>query len=411
MKGKSALMAGVAIVALTAMGQAGFAGNTAATAAAAGTDQSGPTTAELLERVEALESELQDSEVRNAADHDKVDAWKPMTGWWDSTSISGRMYYDITNISQKSNKVESTSNGTSFDIKRFYLGVDHKFDDTFSANLTTDFTYDSTAGATQLYLKKAYLQAKLDDAFIVRVGSADMAWIPYAEGVAGYRYVENPLIDRVKFGNSADWGIHMLGKFGGGLFSYQVSVVSGAGYKKTVRTEDPDIEGRLSFEYEGLSLAVGGYTGKLGVQHGTRDYHTAQRFNAIAAYKIDGLNVGIEYFTASNYTQVTSTTSTHANGYSPFVSYQFDPQWSVFGRYDHVTPYNDPTRKDFENNYFNVGISYTPAKIVDIALVYKYDEGKNGYLKDSNGTIGGSAFAKGNNGAYNEIGIWGQLRW
>ena len=68
-----------------------------------------------------------------------------MTGWWDNTSISGRMYYDLSNISNKNNGTASTSNGTSFDIKRFYLGVDHKFDETYSANLTTDFTYASLA--------------------------------------------------------------------------------------------------------------------------------------------------------------------------------------------------------------------------------------------------------------------------
>ena len=31
------------------------------------------------------------------------------------------------------------------------------------------------------------------------------------EGVYGYRYVENTLVDRIKFGNSADWGVHVLG--------------------------------------------------------------------------------------------------------------------------------------------------------------------------------------------------------
>ncbi len=69
------------------------------------------------------------------------------------------------------------------------------------------------------------------------------------------------------------------------------------------------------------------------------------------------------------------------------------------------------TLKPFHNDYYNIGISYSPAKIVDFALVYKHDAGSNGDFGDQNGTIGGSAFAAGNNGAYNEIGLWGQLRW
>ena len=32
-------------------------------------------------------------------------------------------------------------------------------------------------------------------------------------------------------------------------------------------------------------------------------------------------------------------------------------------------------------------------------------------FSDSNGTIGGTAFAAGNGGNYNEIGLFGQLRW
>lgn len=429
MKGKSALMAGAAAVALVATAQAGYAGkgnsdgmsNSRPAAATVSQEQYD----QLSQRMDSIESELQASEIREAADHDKVSAWKPVSGWWDNTSVSGRMYYDITNVNNKHTygglTYTDTGNGTSFDIKRFYVGIDHTFDKTFSANVTTDFLYDSGAGATQVYLKKAYLQAKFDDAFIVRVGSADLAWVPFAEDVYGYRYVENTLIDRVKSGTSADWGVHFLGKFAGGMFGYQLSVVNGTGYKKpgfiglTNRTNGVDFEGRINFNYEGFQLAVGGYDGKLGAAHGATTYHTAQRFDALAAYTANNVRIGVEYFAGSNYTQVTSSTASHAYGYSPFASWQFDPQWSVFGRYDYVKPYSDTNRAAFHNDYYNIGISYSPAKIVDFALVYKHDAGTNGAFGDQNGTIGGTTsitpFAAGNSGTYNEIGLWGQLRW
>ncbi len=425
MKGKSALMAGAAAFALVATAQAGYAGKHNSD----GTSSSTPATVsqeqydQLSQRLDAVEAELQQSEVRAAGDHDKVSSWKPVGGWWDNTSISGRMYFDITNVNNKNNGVASTGNGTSFDIKRFYLGVDHKFNDTFSANLTTDFTYDSGAGATQIYIKKAYLQAKYDDRLIVRVGSADLPWVPYVEDTYGYRYVENVLLDRVKFGTSADWGVHVLGKFYDGLLAYQFSVVNGSGYKKpgfvglVNRTNQVDVEGRVSLNYEGFQLAVGGYDGKLGAAHGTAR-QTASRFDALAAYTANGLRVGVEYFAASNYSYgggtSSATTTTSGYGYSPFASYQFDPEWSVFGRYDYVRPYNDAaltTLKAFHNNYFDVGVEYTPVKIVNLALVYKHDAGSNGFIGDQNGTIGGSAYATGNNGTYSEIGLWGQLRW
>ena len=45
-------------------------------------------------------------------------------------------------------------------------------------------------------------------------------------------------------------------------------------------------------------------------------------------------------------------------------------------------------------------------QIVDLALVYKRDEVTNGSLSTSNGVIGGV-----NKGTYDEIGLFGQLRW
>ncbi|MEI9965557.1 MAG: hypothetical protein WDM92_13700 [Caulobacteraceae bacterium] len=223
---------------------------------------------------------------------------KPKPGWEGSTSVSGRMYADVTNIDQKINGARppaaSNYNGTNFDIKRFYIGVDHKFNDTFSANVTTDFTYDGSVGATQLYLKKAYLQAKLNPALIVRLGSADMPWIPFVEDIYGYRYVENTLIDRTKFGTSADWGVHALGSMpvGGVTVSYALSAVNGSGYKKPslgvgtgVRTDAIDVEGRLSASMDNFTAAVGGYTGKLGKDvQGVPTYHQAERFDALLAY-------------------------------------------------------------------------------------------------------------------------------
>jgi hypothetical protein len=421
MKGKSALLAGVAAIALVASVQAGYAAKKSSDATSAPAPAQAQTDTryeELSQRIDALEEELQQAEMRSATDHEKVSSWKSASGWWDNTSISGRMYYDITYVSNKRNHASSNNDGTSFDIKRFYIGIDHKFNDIFSADVTTDFTYDSTAGASQLYLKKAYLEAKLDPAFVVRIGATDLPWVPFAEGVYGYRHIENTIADRTKFGTSSDWGVHFLGKLPGDIFSYQLSVISGVGYKKagstSFRSEHPDVEGRISGEYAGFTLAVGGYWGNLGAQKGDTKYNDATRFDALAAYKYEGLKVGVEYFVASNYNlsnYIKANLSSHATGVSPFASYQFDPQWSVFGRYDYVKPYSEAGKSGFHNDYFNVGIQYSPTKIVDFALVYKNDAGLGGNFGDANGTIGGTAFAAGNSGQYNEIGLFGQVRW
>ena len=332
---------------------------------------------------------------------------KPKKSWSDDTVVSGRMYYDLSNVEQKSNGVKTTPTGTGFDIKRFYIGVDHKFNDVFSANVTTDFQYSSALSATELYIKKAYLQAKVSDALVVKLGSADLPWVPFVEDLYGYRYVENTLIDRTKFGTSADWGVHASGKFMDGKINYAVSVIDGAGYKAPLRSKGMDIEGRLSVvPIDHLTLAVGGYSGKLGkdTEGAVNVYHTANRFDALAAYTTKQYRIGVEYFSSEDWNNVTTTTSDKADGYSAFGSYSFTDQISAFGRYDYVKPNKDTadTKKD---NYYNIGLTYSPAKIVDFSLVYKRDSIENGTLATSNGTIGGT-----DKGTYDEVGLFGQFR-
>jgi hypothetical protein len=342
-----------------------------------------------------------------------ADLPKPKPSWADSTVVSGRMYFDLSNINPKTRATAAggdqkvAPSGTGFDIKRFYLGVDHKFNDTYSANITTDVQYSSAIGATELYIKKAYLQASYDEAFNVRLGSTDLPWIPFVEDLYGYRFVENTLIDRTKYGTSADWGVHVYGKLGP-IVSYQVSVVDGAGYKAPLRSKTMDVEGRVSAKYQDFTVAVGGYTGKLGkdVQSAAPSTrHTASRFDAIAAYTHGPVRAGVEYFAAKNWNNVTTAATDKAEGWSGFASYAFTPQWSVFGRYDWVKP-NKTTADNRKDNYFNFGLNYEPVKIVDLALVYKRDKVDNGTLSTSNGVIGGAI-----DGAYDEFGLFGQLRW
>jgi hypothetical protein len=366
-----------------------------------------------LDSLKAEDAATKDAVAREAKERMTADnaaasapAPKPPTGWWNNTVISGRMYYNITDSEHKVNGVDQTDNGVGFDIKRLYIGIDHKFDSIFSANVTTDFQYDGGAGATQIYIKKAYLEAKLDPALTIRLGSADLPWIPFVEGVYNYRHLENTLIDRTKFGTSADWGVHALGSFANGLISYDVAAVDGSGYKHPLRTNTVDLEGRVNLNYQGFVAALGGYEGKLGKDiEGSTTYHTAERLDALLAYVGHGIRVGAEYFNATAWSDVTAVTSKRSNGYSVFASYDIMPKWNVFGRYDWVKPNSNraPTLKD---DYFNVGITYSPAKIVDFSLAYKREKVVNGTISTSNGTIGGST-----NGTYDEVGIWGQVRY
>jgi hypothetical protein len=346
---------------------------------------------------------------------------KPVTGWWSNTTVGGTVFADLSNIDVKSNGVKpaGSANGTNFDIKRFYIVIDHKFNNVFSANLTTDFNYDSgPAAATQLYIKKAYLQAKLADALTVRLGSADLPWVPYVEGLYGYRYVENVLVDRTKYGTSADWGVHLLGTVPLGMLnvSYAGSAVNGQGYKVpgfvggVNRTQDMDFEGRLSASIAGFNAAVGGYDGKQGkAVEGVVTYRNYTRFDALVAYVQGPIRIGGEYFEARANKQETlapPAVSDRAVGYSGFASFQFTKEFALFGRYDWVKP-KDNTLPPLNNHYFNVGLQYEPVKVVDLSLVYKRDAINNGVFGDQNFTPPAGNIK----GTYDEIGLFTQFKW
>src|SRR5690348_16554733 len=60
---------------------------------------------------------------------------------FSDTTVSGRMYWDVSHIDAERDGVARSDTGWGFDAKRFYISVDHRFNDIFSANVTTDFNY------------------------------------------------------------------------------------------------------------------------------------------------------------------------------------------------------------------------------------------------------------------------------
>jgi hypothetical protein len=348
------------------------------------------------------------------------------TGWFANTTISGKSFLNVSNIHQTSTDLlghttDNVQNGTQTELKRFYIGVDHKFSDVFSANITTDFRYNAngTSKDVLVYVKKAFLQAKLNPAFAVRIGAADLPWVPFVEGVYGYRFVENTLIDRTKFGTSSDWGVHVLGGFGNGFVNYQISAINGAGYKTLSRSSNTiGLEGRIDVHpAKPIVLALGGYTGKLGKSNDTVNVnHRAERWDALAAYTDKRVRAGLEYFWAKNWNNITTgalpnpaplTPNDKSRGWSAFGSFAFTPKISAFGRYDWVRPTQvvlagtDGAARD---RYFNLGVDYKPIAPIDLAVVYKHERTDHGFLSTSNGTIGGL-----DRGSYNEFGLFGQL--
>lgn len=364
----------------------------------------------------------------------KTDKKVGAMAWAADTRLSGRMYFNMSAINARDTAGNTVEKDGGFQIKRFYVGLDHRFNDVFAANITVDVDnvvgnggvcgagVKATAPADVaacnlvgkgLYVKKAFLQAKLDTALDIRLGSDDLPWVPYVEGVYGYRHIERVIADLDGDGTSADWGVHVRGELAGGLLNYQVSAINGGGYRNVTLTRHVDLEGRINLVWNGLNVGIGGYTGKLGKDQllpGTVSAHTAQRFDALVAYKGKAGNVGYtlgaEYLYAKNWRRTglipvgTVTADDATEGYSLFASVNPLPRWSAFGRYD-WTKASTKLNPAQHSNYYNLGIQFEPVKVVDLALVYKHTDGTAGLA------IGD--LAPGQN-KRDEIGIYGQLR-
>jgi hypothetical protein len=387
----------------------------AASAPASAGPQSAPVSAADLEALKAQVANLQaqldalqerteaqsDINVANAqaaeasqATQDKLDKLSRLV---NDTQVSGRMYYNLSNIDDTSKGVKTARSGFAFDVKRFYLGVHHKFDDHWSMNLTTDFQYSSAIGSTEIYLKKAYVQYRLSDAFVLRAGAADLPWVPFAENAYGMRYVENTLIDRLKFGTSADWGVHAGGKVAGGSVEYAVAALNGNGYKNPSRSKGLDFEGRVSFAPTASTvIGVGAYSGTLGKETGTVDsLHTAERVDFMAAYASGNTRVGVEYFQAKNWNNVLTAAADKASGWSGWGSLGLGKRAVLFARYDQadLSKTLDPS---LQETYYNVGVEFPVIKGVKLATVYKHTDRSN-----DSGSVDLET---------DEFGVWGEFR-
>jgi len=376
----------------------------------------------------------------------KLDALSKLV---DNTHVGGTMFFDVSNQDHKeragvSDRVKKDGhgsvNGTGFDVKRFYLTLDHKFNDIWSANLTTDFNYigsiptssgTASFGSTVLFVKKAYVQAKVADLFTVRAGAADMPWIPFVEKWYGYRFVENTITDRSfeggrsggtataggvgAFGNSSDWGIHALGATSGdNAINYQVSLVNGRGYRNLSRSKSVDTEARFGYSpIEQMVLAIGGYSGKRGndVEAGAPT-RTATRGDALVAWREKTWGAGVEYFHSENWDDIlkyagsgpglnaaANSTKDKADGYSVWTDWHFYNQFAVFARYDRLDYKYDNLsglEERLKDRYYNAGVSYDVLKNLKLALVYKHNK--------LDGPVATPYSYK-----TNEVGFWGML--
>jgi hypothetical protein len=340
----------------------------------------------------------------NLPAYDRPTKGKAASGDYPNTKLGIRVYADASSKTNKDDAtgLKSSDSGEGVDVKRTYFSITQQFDSVWSANFTSDIG-DFGAKRYDVFVKKAYIEAKANPEAVFRLGSADTPWIPYVDGITGLRYIENSIVDELSFGASADWGFHLLGN--GPLVQYQLSAVNGRGYSNPTRSKSVDYEGRLSLTpVDGLNFAIGGYSGKRGLETDTLPaQHTATREDALVAYNSSLFRIGGEYFEADNWNTVTSVATDKSDGYSFWGQFNFNPTWGLVGRYDSAKPSKD-LKPDLKYTYYYAGLQWTVNKAFTAALVYKYADVTGGTVSTPNGTIG--SVNPHDKGKYNEIGVF-----
>ncbi len=295
------------------------------------------------------------------------------------------------NASQK--EPERGENDLDVDLKRFFINVDHRFDQDWSFHLTTDIQWQRHQDATDLLFRHLYVQRRIGDGLRLRLGNAPDTWIlPLAE-LNGYRYLDPGLIPMSGHGTPADWGVHLLGT--AGPVNWTVAAVTGAGFQKPRTGDRADYQARVSWEVaKGLQLHAGGYRGTLARDKGDRPrHHTAERWNGAVTYIGGPWRLGAEYFHASNWRQVNQPADDAANGGSLWGSYRLTPKYAVFARYDSL----DGSRRLAPQNrreYYNLALEWRHSNRLRLSAALKHVDTRNAAGRQID----------------NEFGLWAMVR-
>lgn len=306
------------------------------------------------------------------------------------TKFSTQIFINASDLQPSG--LTSDEEGLALELKRFYINVDHTFNENWSGHLTNDLQWARNSDPSDLFFRHAYLQRRLGKSQHLQLGNAPTPWILHVAKLNGYRYVDPGILPRMKLGTPADWGVQLGGDVG--QFNYAVAAVTGAGFQKPRIGDRADFEARLSWKpSKQLELAVGGYNGTRAMDINDRPHlHTAERWNAMASFVDKDFRLGTEFFYADNWTRVTQVSPDAARGWSAWGSVQLTPVFAAFGRHDRadMSLRLDPTR---EERFSQLGLEWKQSRHLRLSLAGKRTEVASSTL----------------NVVANEVGVWGQM--
>ncbi|MDD5434324.1 MAG: hypothetical protein PH343_02720 [Nitrospira sp.] len=208
----------------------------------------------------------------------------------EGLSIGGVAYLDYSIGTKDGNGTDYNK----FSLTRGYINIKKDVNPWLKLRITPDVTQitstNSQKGDMELRMKYYYADFLLPDSEIftdnvLRAGLEPIPWIDFLENINTYRMQGSQFQERFGNINSADFGIGLLGNFGGKLSKesqdvvgystpysgkyggYYIGVYNGGGYNAVEENTDKVIEGRITLRpmpnlIPGLQLSYFGLSGK-----------------------------------------------------------------------------------------------------------------------------------------------------
>lgn len=301
------------------------------------------------------------------------------------TQFSSQVFTNFSTLQIDDSR--SDREGWQFDLKRFYLNADHRFNEQWSLRVTTDVQWQRQQDPTDVWFRHAYVERSLPFNQYVKFGVAELPWIDYIARRVGYRYIDASLNPKNQFAGPTDLGVHYGYK--GENFSFAAAAVSGGGFKKPRVGDQVDVELTGIWHITpGLDLASGWYEGtRTQDKDENPKYHTAQRWNVALSYMLKGIRVGAEYAYNDNWTRVNQPNADASDGWSVWASYAFKPGYSAFVRYD-ITHPSRRLSPELERDYLQLGVDWKASTYLTIAVVAKQSQADSSMIDQEQNEIG-----------------------
>ncbi len=279
---------------------------------------------------------------------------------------------------------------SAFEFKQGIIGYSHSFKGKvtgkimFDVTRTTHFTSleDASGSVVPLdyfegskytaYLKMAEIKWTLNQHFSLRFGQLlNTQYLTFQDKFWGFRYVDVTFQEKYRFGMPADFGVQADYKAGEKLL-LQFSVVNGEG---PFRHQD-DLSGFLysgNVQYSPLK----DFTLKLylGIETApdTGNYVKEKKIiSFFTGYKNKQFGIGGEANYVKDYTYLEGIDKYGLSFYG-FVS--LAEHFAVLGRYDYL--FQQFSNRNLVNNYYILGIQYSPLKYFTTSLNFRYYSANN----------------------------------